>query len=123
QGAIFRIAHDQYRTPCVWTYNTISQRLRAKTHRTVMSSNIKPKPTTKESPTEPFKRAVTGCMRAIAKKPDLEVGFAAERPGIVGGKARLPEPARKLNATEAAIVRGHADSIALKLACHDPNVH
>jgi cobaltochelatase CobT len=62
-------------------------------------------------------------MRAIARKPDLEVGFAAERPGIVGGKARLPEPARKLNATEAAIVRGHADSIALKLACHDPNVH
>ena len=88
-----------------------------------MSSNIKPKSTAKESPTEPFKRAVTGCMRAIAKKPDLEVGFAAERPGIVGGKARLPEPARKLNATEAAIVRGHADSIALKLACHDPNVH
>jgi cobaltochelatase CobT len=88
-----------------------------------MSSNIKPKPTAKESPTEPFKRAVTGCMRAIARKPDLEVGFAAERPGMVGGKARLPEPARKLNATEAAIVRGHADSIALKLACHDPNVH
>jgi cobaltochelatase CobT len=88
-----------------------------------MSSNIKPKSTAKESPTEPFKRAVTGCMRAIAKKPELEVGFAAERPGIVGGKVRLPEPARKLNATEAAIVRGHADSIALKLACHDPNVH
>src|SRR5256885_13049624 len=88
-----------------------------------MSSNIKPKATAKESPTEPFKRAVTGCMRAIARKPDLEVGFAAERPGIVGGKARLPEPARKLNATEAAIVRGHADSIALKLACHDPTVH
>src|SRR5690348_13537416 len=88
-----------------------------------MSSNIKPKSTAKESPTEPFKRAVTGCMRAIARKPDLEVGFAAERPGFVGGKARLPEPARKLNATEAAIVRGHADSIALKLACHDPNVH
>src|SRR5215468_4418936 len=89
-----------------------------------MSSNIKPKsPAAKESPTEPFKRAVTGCMRAIAKKPDLEVSFAAERPGIVGGKARLPEPARKLAAGEAAIVRGHADSIALKLACHDPNVH
>ena len=41
-----------------------------------MSSNIKPKSTAKESPTEPFKRAVTGCMRAIAKKPELEVGFA-----------------------------------------------
>src|ERR1700760_4932582 len=88
-----------------------------------MSSNQKPKTQQKESPTEPFKRAVTGCLRAIAKKPDLEVGFAAERPGVVGGKARLPEPARKLTAAEAAIVRGHADSIALKLACHDPNVH
>ena len=46
-----------------------------------MSSNIKPKtPSAKESPTEPFKRAVTGCVRAIARKHDLEVSFAAERP-------------------------------------------
>jgi cobaltochelatase CobT len=88
-----------------------------------MSSNIKPKPTTRESPTEPFKRAVTGCLRAIARKHELEVSFAAERPGVIGGKVRLPEPARKLSAQEAAIVRGHADSIALKLACHDPGVH
>src|SRR5712691_11993773 len=88
-----------------------------------MSSNIKPKPSAKESPTEPFKRAVTGCLRAIAKKRELEVAFAAERPGIVAGKARLPEPPRKLTASDAAIMRGHADSIALKLACHDPTVH
>jgi cobaltochelatase CobT len=88
-----------------------------------MSSNIKPKNQTKESPTEPFKRAVTGCLRAIAKKSELDVAFAAERPGLVGGKVRLPEPARKLNRQEAAIVRGHADSIALKLACHDPAMH
>src|SRR4051794_32317613 len=88
-----------------------------------MSSNIKPKPQMKEAPTEPFKRAVTGCLRAIARKPGLEVAFAAERPGMVGGKARLPEPPRKLTGSEAAIVRGHADAIALKLACHDPSVH
>jgi len=88
-----------------------------------MSSNIKPKSATKESPTEPFKRAVAGCMRAIARKPDLEITYAAERPGIAGGKARLPEPPRKLSAQDAAIVRGHSDSIALKLACHDPAVH
>src|SRR6266481_1413160 len=88
-----------------------------------MSSNSKPKPPNKESPTEPFKRAVTGCLRAIAKKSELDVTFAAERPGLVGGKVRLPEPARKLNRQEAAIVRGHADSVALKLACHDPAVH
>ena len=42
-----------------------------------MSSNIKPKSSTKESPTEPFKRAVAGCMRAIARKPDLEISYAA----------------------------------------------
>src|SRR5215471_17560438 len=88
-----------------------------------MSSNIKPRTPSKDSPTEPFKRAVTGCLRAIARKPELDVAFAAERPGIVGGKARLPEPPRKLSGTDAAIVRGHADSIALKLACHDPLVH
>jgi cobaltochelatase CobT len=77
-----------------------------------MASNSKTKPSPKESPAEPFKRAVTGCMRAIAKKPDLEVSFAAERPGVAGGKARLPEPPRKLTRTEAAIVRGHSDALA-----------
>ena len=88
-----------------------------------MSSNLRPRNPLKESPTEPFKRAVTGCLRAIARKPDLAVAFAAERPGIVAGKVRLPEPPRKLSGTDAAIVRGHADSIALKLACRDPLVH
>src|SRR4051794_34423802 len=77
----------------------------------------------KEAPTEPFKRAVTSCLRAIARKPELEVSFAAERPGLVGGKVKLPEPSRKLSRGEAAIVRGHADAVALKIACHDPAVH
>src|SRR5260370_930379 len=86
-------------------------------------SNTKFRTGSKEAPTEPFKRAVTSCLRAIAKKPELEVTFAAERPGLAPGKARLPEPARKMTRRDAAIVRGHADSIALKLACHDPKVH
>ena len=88
-----------------------------------MSSNSKPKGPAKEAPTEPFKRAVTSCLRAIARQPELEVSFAAERPGMVGGKARLPEPPRKMSRGDAAIVRGHADSIALRMACHDPSVH
>jgi cobaltochelatase CobT len=88
-----------------------------------MGSNSKVKSLVKESPTEPFKRAVTGCLRAIAQKPDLDIGFAAERPGLAGRKVRLPEPPRKLTASDAAIVRGHADAIALKLACHDPVMH
>lgn len=88
-----------------------------------MNSNIKGKSTQRESPTEPFKRAVTGCLRAIARKPDLEVSFAAERPGLITGKARLPEPPRKLSKTDAAIVRGHADAQALRIACHNPSIH
>jgi len=88
-----------------------------------MTSNIKPKPSSKEAPNEPFKRAVTGCLRAIARHPELEVAFASERPGLVGGKARLPEPSRRLTRQEAAIVRGHADAIALRMACHDTAVH
>lgn len=81
------------------------------------------RPGSKESPTEPFKRAVTSALRAIAKQPEIEVSFAAERPGLAPGKARLPEPPRKMSKKDAAIVRGHADSIALRLACHDAKVH
>jgi cobaltochelatase CobT len=88
-----------------------------------MTTNSKFRSSPKEAPTEPFKRAVTSCLRAIAKQPELEVSFAAERPGLAPGKARLPEPPRKLSKKDAAIVRGHADSIALRLACHDPAVH
>ncbi|MDI3469245.1 MAG: Aerobic cobaltochelatase CobT subunit [Pseudolabrys sp.] len=88
-----------------------------------MASNIKSKTSTKESPTEPFKRAVTGCMRAIARKADLEISYAAERPGLAGNKARLPEPPRKLSRAEAAIVRGNADAMALRLACSNQALH
>src|SRR6202521_170598 len=88
-----------------------------------MTTNSKFRRGAKEAPAEPCKRAVTACLRAIAKKPELEVTFAAERPGLSPGKARLPEPARKMTRRDAPIVRGHADTIALKLACHDPKVH
>ncbi|MBI3435330.1 MAG: cobaltochelatase subunit CobT [Proteobacteria bacterium] len=88
-----------------------------------MSTNFKGRAPAKEAPTEPFKRVVASCLRAIARRPELDIAYAAERPGLVGDKVRLPEPPRKLNTREAAIVRGHADSIALRLACHDTAVH
>ncbi len=90
------------------------------------SSNQKP-PSKNESPQEPLKRAVAGCMRALAKTPGLEVVYAPERPSLIqtaaGAKARLPEPPRKIDAREAAILRGHADSMALRLACHNSDIH
>ena len=91
-----------------------------------MTSNRKPGQKA-EAPQEPFKRVVAGCMRAMADARELEVTFAADRPSLMGSgdaaKARLPEPSRKMSPAEAAILRGHADSLALKLACHDANIH
>src|SRR6185312_12393179 len=61
-----------------------------------MASTIKSKTPAKKAPTDPFKRAAPGPMRALA---------------------------RKLTKAEAAIVRGHADAMALRLACHDQAMH
>src|SRR5829696_1237602 len=77
----------------------------------------------KEAPAEPLKRSIAGCMRAVAQKQDLEVAFASDRPALLGDKARLPEPPRRLTLQDVAILRGHADSMALRLACHDTAVH
>jgi cobaltochelatase CobT len=89
-----------------------------------MASNRKPAQT-KEAPQEPFKRAVAGALRAMAQSPHLDVSFAPDWPSLIedNAKARLPEPPRKLTARDAAIMRGHADSIALRLACHDEAIH
>jgi cobaltochelatase CobT len=77
----------------------------------------------KEAPSEPLKRSIAGCMRAVAQKQDLEVAFASDRPALMGDKARLPEPPRRLTPQDVAILRGNADSMALRLACHDAALH
>lgn len=86
-----------------------------------MSSPIQVKG--KESPTEPFKQAVQASMRAIAGNAELEITWVSDRPSISGLKARLPEPSRKMTASEAAIIRGLSDSMALRLAVHDQSLH
>lgn len=86
------------------------------------TSNRKPA-SPKEAPAEPFKRAVIGTMRAISGKTELDVSFANDRPALLGDRARLPEPPRKMSAQDAAILRGHADSMALRLSCHNDSIH
>ena len=95
------------------------------------SVDVKPtnrKPAGKaEMPNEPFKRALASCTRALARQPELEIAFSADKPSLIaspeGAKARLPEPPRKPNPREAAIVRGLADFFALRLACHSDALH
>ena len=62
-------------------------------------------------------------MRAISGKTELDVSFANDRPALLGDRARLPEPPRKMTAQDAAILRGHADSMALRLSCHNDSIH
>ncbi|TDI57886.1 MAG: cobaltochelatase subunit CobT [Alphaproteobacteria bacterium] len=80
-------------------------------------------PSRHDNPTEPFKQAVAGCVRAIAGDPELEVTYAADRPSLAGHKACLPEPARRLSQSDVAITRGLGDAIALRIACHNAGIH
>ena len=97
-------------------------------------SSVDVKPTSNRKPggkveaaNEPFKRALASCTRALARHPELEIAYSADKPTLItgpeGAKARLPEPPRKANPREAAIIRGLADSFALRLACHSDAIH
>jgi len=90
------------------------------------ASNRKPGQKSEGGP-EPFKRALSACARAMSRHPELEVAFSADKPGLSegpeGAKARLPEPPRKPNAREAAVLRGMADAMSLRLACHNEAIH
>jgi cobaltochelatase CobT len=76
-----------------------------------------------EGPAEPFKRALSGAVRAIAGNPDVEVTFAAERPGLAAHRVRLPELPRKPSRRDLQVTRGLGDSLALRIACHNPAIH
>lgn len=88
-----------------------------------MSSNSKAKPTTRENAAEPFKRALSGCIRSIAGDAEVEVAFANERPGMTGERIRLPELSKRPTQQELSVTRGLGDSMALRKACHDARIH
>ena len=77
----------------------------------------------KEAPAEPFKRALGTAVRAIANKRDIEVTYAAGQPELAGNLVTLPEPSRVPGKREIAVIRGHADSLALTASCHDVKLH
>ena len=78
-----------------------------------------------ENPTERFQRAVGCAVRALAGKTgeELAVTFDADTPQLSSEQAQLPFPARDLNALDVEMVRGSADSLALRLRYHDPQAH
>jgi len=77
----------------------------------------------KESPAEPFKRAVGTCARAVAGDSEMQVEYGPGQPRLAGKTACIPEPSRTLSRREVAVLRGWADSLALTAACHDTSIH
>jgi cobaltochelatase CobT len=76
-----------------------------------------------ETPVEIFKRATAATLRAMSGQDEVEVNFSNEAPSVVGKRVRIPNPARDLNPRDAAIARGAADAVALKLRHHDTGIH
>ena len=78
---------------------------------------------TPDNPLEAFRLVLTGAARAIAREPELELGFTAEAPSQSGKAVKVPMPGRTLPAREVAEARGFADAAALKLRHHNPALH
>ena len=94
-----------------------------------------------EQPTDKFKRALKVATRAIARDAELEIVYGEAEPGLDQSTLSLPEPgelpgpgssSETGNSSETgdrpsrntiAVVRGHADALALARACHNPSIH
>lgn len=80
-------------------------------------------PKRRPDPTMPFKRALSMATRTIAGDAKLNVAFSAQGPGLDGKNVYLPQLSRNPTRGEIATLRGHADSFALTIACHDAKMH
>ncbi|WP_394855498.1 cobaltochelatase subunit CobT [Nitratireductor aquimarinus] len=76
-----------------------------------------------DAPLDPFKRATTACMRAVAGDHELEVSFSKDKPSLTGSRARLPDLPKRATAEALTVTRGIGDSMALRRACHDIDLH
>lgn len=78
---------------------------------------------------EKFKDVTAATLRAIAKKPEVEIHFSAVETGnrklalTQAGKVRLPVPDIKLSDKDRALARGAADAEALRIRHHDAKLH
>jgi cobaltochelatase CobT len=76
-----------------------------------------------DNPLEAFRQVLTGAARAIAREPELELGFTAETPSTSGKNVKVPMPGRALAEREVGEARGYADAAALKLRHHNALLH
>lgn len=76
---------------------------------------------------EDFKRNTTSTMRAMSRKHDLEVTYSDIQKASDDIKTvsipRLPAPSANMDKRTRNLIRGCADTYALKFAHHDPDIH
>ncbi len=76
---------------------------------------------------EQFKTYTTSVMRAMSRKPDLDVTYSEveQATGEIKNlqRPRIPAPSLNMPEETRALIRGCADTYALKLAHHDINLH
>ena len=77
----------------------------------------------KEDPFEPFKRAMTSTIRAIAENSELEVSFGKGTASVQGKNIQIPLPELGCREDELDATRGVGDEIALKMRYHDEGLH
>lgn len=77
----------------------------------------------REAPSEPLKRVLGPAVRAIAGDGEIEVDFGPGKGDVSGKAVHLPDLPRAPSAKDVALARGWADSLALRLGCHDAKVH
>jgi cobaltochelatase CobT len=71
---------------------------------------------------DPLRRALSRCIRAIAKRRQLEIAFQTDQPEQQG-RVVLPALPQRLSPRDFAVLRGASDAAALRLAHHDENLH
>ncbi len=76
-----------------------------------------------DSALDRFRDVLAGTARALAREPELELGFTGDAPRQDGRSIRVPTPSRTLPAEEVAEARGFADGFALRMRHHDNALH
>ena len=76
-----------------------------------------------QTPLEAFRLVLGGAARAVAREPEVELGFSADAPSLLGKSLKVPMPSRSLPAEQVAEARGFADGYALKLRHHNAASH
>ncbi len=83
----------------------------------------------KQEKLELFKDVTAAALRAIARKPQVEIAFSAVESGdrrlalAQPDKARLPVPDIRLSPEDRALIRGAADAEGLRIRHHNSKLH